>query len=62
MPDKFIYVFTKEAFDKLSLLGYRALKIDDVNQIFVFENSKDKGAINFDLCDFDFLLSNILTF
>lgn len=57
--DKFIYVFTKEAFDKLSKIGYRILKADENNSIYVFENKRE---LSFDLPDDKFLYSNTLTF
>lgn len=57
--DKFIYVFTKEAFDKLITDGYTLLKADNENLIFVFENS---GSLKFGLTDDEFVFSSTLTF
>lgn len=57
--DKFIYVFTKESFNKLSKIGFRILKADENNSIYVFEN---KQELSFELSNDKFLCSNTLTF
>lgn len=56
---KFIYVFTKKAFEALMSAGYTLLKSDKKNCIFVFENRND---LNFDLLGSDYVISNTLTF
>lgn len=59
MVNKFIYVFTKDAFDKLSESGYQLLKADKINSIYVFEN---KQNVKFALADKEYLFSDTLTF
>lgn len=56
---KFIYVFTKIAFDNLISKGYSAVKCDDENSIYVLEN---KSELSFDLGDEEYVFSNMLTF
>lgn len=57
--DRFIYVFTKESFEKLSSCGYVLLKADEKNYIYVFENKCDE---KFSMTGVEFVLSNTLTF
>ena len=56
---KFIYVFTISARDKLLEKGYRLLKSDDENNIFIFANT-DK--MSFDLHGVIHLESDTLSF
>lgn len=55
---KFIYVFCKDAADKLTANGYRLLKTDERNSLFVFENKQD---LTFSL-DVSYILSDTITF
>jgi hypothetical protein len=55
---KFIYVFTKDAADKLAANGYKLLKADEKNSVFTFEN---KSEIKFSL-DVSYIFSDTLTF
>lgn len=55
---KFIYVFCKDAADKLIANGYRLLKTDERNSLFVFEN---KPNLTFSL-DVSYILSDTITF
>lgn len=57
--DKFIYVFNSEARDALIRKGFKMLKEDNLNNIFVFENN---SKLNFEGCDVSYILSNTLTF
>lgn len=55
---KFIYVFCKEAADKLAANGYKLLKTDAKSSYYVFENRQET---TFSL-DVSYMLSDILTF
>lgn len=56
---KFIYVFSKEAYNTLIKCGYEAVKTDCEKNIYVFEN---KDEINFSLSKSEFVLSDIMAF
>lgn len=56
---KFIYVFSKEAYDTLTKSGYEAIKTDGEKNIYVFEN---RDSLNFSLPKSDFVLSDVLSF
>lgn len=55
----FVYVFSKEARDKLLSKGYRLLKADEDNDTFVFEND---ASMRFSLDGISVIKSNTLTF
>lgn len=57
--EKFVYVFSKEARDKLLSKGYRLLKSDENNDTYVFEND---ASMVFSLGDISVIRSNTLTF
>lgn len=56
---KFIYVFSENDCEKLLELGYKLLKLDDKNSIYVFANDAD---LHFALGEDDYILSDVLTF
>ncbi len=58
MDKPFVYVFEKEDRDKMLANGYKLLKSDEPNNIFIFENSGTK----FEQLGVTFILSNTLTF
>lgn len=55
----FIYVFRVEDRDKLLALGYRLLKSDDSQGMYIFENL---GLVKFSINDMKFVLTDTLTF
>ena len=55
----FIYVFSGESRDKLLSAGFRLLKEDNKQEIFVFENSSE---LKFAMPDVSYILSDKLTF
>ncbi len=55
----FIYVFTKEAANRLIAHGFDLIKSDEKNKVYVFENKQGK---TFNLAKKDFVFSNTLTF
>lgn len=57
--EKFLYVFSKEARDRLLSANYTLLKSDEKNEVYVFANQMD---MTFDLADISFIRSNTLTF
>lgn len=57
--DKFIYVFNKEARDRLINQNLVLLKSDERNSIFVFETPKNFSV---DFSEISFIFSNTLTF
>ncbi len=57
--EKFVYVFSREARDKLLSKGYKLLKSDESNDTFVFEND---ASMVFSLSDISMIKSNTLTF
>ncbi len=56
----FIYVMDEESRDQLSAMGYKLIKCDDENRIWVFDNP-DKMNFSTEL-DIPHVKSNILTF
>lgn len=59
MNSKFIYVFGEKARDVLLINGYKLLKNDTKNNIYVFEN-KSEMKLSFE--KMDYALSDTLTF
>lgn len=57
--EKFLYVFNKEARDRLLSANYTLLKSDEKNEVYVFVNQMDMA---FALADISFIRSNTLTF
>lgn len=57
--EKFIYVFSADARDKMSELGYVLVKSDPHNCIYVFENNP---RLSFSKLDISTIKSNTLTF
>lgn len=57
--EKFLYVFDKESRDELLVAGFRLLKSDKKNDVYVFANRAD---MVFDLADISFVRSDVLTF
>lgn len=57
--NNFIYVFDKDAADELLNMQFSALKLDDENGVYVFAN---KDQMNFSTFDFEYALSDTLTF
>lgn len=57
--EKFLYVFDSESKDELLAAGFRLLKCDKKNDIYVFANQRDMA---FELTDISFVRSNTLTF
>lgn len=58
---KFIYVFDEDTRKKMLDMGFKALKSDDKNGIYVFKNP-DLSEEHFAKYDFEVILSNVLTF
>lgn len=58
MDKPFIYVFKEKDRDKMLAYGYKLLKSDDQNNIYIFERSDAK----FEQLGVTFILSNTLTF
>lgn len=56
---RFIYVMSLNDKKKLERLGYKLLKADENNSVYVFEN---KAELNFSVGDMPHILSNTLTF
>lgn len=64
--NKFVYVMSEGDKEKLLQLGYKLLRSDKVNKVFIFENKKE---LTFE-CDehpleaqnVNFILSSVLTF
>ena len=59
MQGKFIYVFNAPDRDRLISLGYKLLKTDERNNIYVFIFDNDLKFTNIDV---SFILSDTLTF
>lgn len=59
MTEKFIYVFTRAARDRMVAAGYMLLKSDERNEVYVFENNP---CLSFALLDVSAIKSNKLTF
>ena len=57
--EKFIYVFDKEARDKLLSAGLKLLKSDKKNEVYVFANQMD---VAFALAGIAFVRTDTLTF
>lgn len=57
--NNFIYVFSKDAYDKLIEMQYKLLKSDYKKNVFIFLN-KDNQTFSHD--DFQYALSDTLTF
>ena len=57
--NKFIYVFSTESRDKLLSAGYKLLKSNNEQDMYVFEN---KEVHTFSLHNISFALSDTLTF
>ena len=57
--EKLLYVFNKEARDRLLAANYTLLKSDEKNETYVFANQMD---MTFALADISFIRSNTLTF
>ena len=56
---KFIYLFNRDARDKLLSLGFTILKNNEKDNIFVFENSQ---TMNFSLSNEEFVFSDTISF
>ena len=57
--EQFLYVFNKEARDRLLAANYTLLKSDEKNETYVFANQMD---MTFAIADISFIRSNTLTF
>ena len=57
--EKFLYVFNKEARDRLLEANYTLLKSDEKNETYVFANQMD---MTFTLADISYIRSNTLSF
>ena len=57
--ERFLYVFDKESRDELLNAGYKLLKSDKKNNVYVFANRNDMA---FELADISFVRSDTLTF
>lgn len=57
--EKFLYVFGKEARDRLLSANYTLLKSDEKNEVYVFANQMDMAFV---LADISFIRSNTLAF
>lgn len=57
--EKFLYVFDKESRDELLHAGYKLLKSDKKNDVYIFANRNDMA---FDLADISFIRTDTLTF
>ncbi len=57
--EHFIYVFSPEAKEKLSKMGYTLIQQDEVMRVFVFLNDP-KRTFNFSETGFQFTLSDTL--
>lgn len=58
MDKPFVYIFTEEDRDKMLENGYRLIKSDNQNNIFIFENSD----VRYEQLGVTFILSNTLTY
>lgn len=58
---KFIYVFDQDAAQKLLDLQFTLLCADEINHKYVFVNN-ERMELKFQQMDFDYFLSNTLTF
>ena len=57
--ENFLYVFDKESRDELLSIGFRLLKSDNKNEVYVFANQMEMA---FELSDVSFVRSDTLTF
>lgn len=57
--EKFIYVFNDKSRDELISAGFRLLKCDNKNEVYVFANQQEMA---FELSDISFVCSDTLTF
>lgn len=57
--EKFIYVFNDKSRDELIAAGFRLLKCDNKNKVYVFANQQEMA---FELSDISFVCSDTLTF
>ena len=57
--EKFLYVFNKEARDRLLEANYTLLKSDEKNETYVFANQMDMTCA---LADISYIRSNTLSF
>lgn len=57
--ENFLYVFDKESRDELLSIGFRLLKSDNKNDVYVFANRNDMA---FELSEISFVRSDTLTF
>lgn len=57
--EKFLYVFNKEARDRLLEANYTLLKSDEKNETYVFANQMD---MTFALAGISYIRSNTLSF
>lgn len=57
--EKFIYVYSSEARDKLIAANYKLLKSDDRNRTYVFLN---ENKLSFEKLDVSYILSDVMTF
>lgn len=55
----FVYVFNETDSEMLIKRGYRLLKVDKTNGIYVFENDMDQ---HFDFSEVPALITDVLTF
>lgn len=56
---KFIYVFNEKSRDELIAAGFRLLKCDNKNEVYVFASQQEMA---FELSDISFVCSDTLTF
>ena len=57
--EKFIYAFDEKSRDELIAAGFRQLKSDNKNEVYVFANQMEMA---FELSDVSFVRSDTLTF
>ena len=57
--ERFLYVFDKGSRDELLVAGFKLLKSDKKNDVYIFANRMDMA---FELADISFVRSNTLTF
>ena len=64
--NKFGYVMSEEDRDKLLQLGYKLLRSDEVNKVFIFENKQELafeyGEHPLEAQNVNFILSSVFTF
>ncbi len=57
--EKFVYVFSKEARNKMIAAGYKLIKSDEKNKQYIFENNP---VLTFSNLDISTIKSNMLSF